>query len=264
MQSSVPSERTIDTSFPLAHLTDATPYHKFRFDGEVREFCDQDVLTPKNNLRVAKCIFVGDIAVGKTCVINRFGYGIFTNNYKATIGVDFDVQKFSILNLPFTLQIWDTAGQERFKCIATTYYRGAHVAVIVFDMSNVSSLASARKWLQEVLDSNQQKMPLVFLVGNKKELLCESAFAFMEKEAIKIAGELKAEYWSVSAQTGENIHELFSRIAALTFQEMIWREIDDKVETSKSQKRVSYSNKFIKLTREKKATKNCISVTCLK
>lgn len=96
--------RSIDT-FPLAHLTHATPYQRFRFDGEVREFCEQDAVTHKNNLRVAKCIFVGDIAVGKTCVINRFGYGIFTNNYKATIGVDFDVQKFSILNLPFTLQV---------------------------------------------------------------------------------------------------------------------------------------------------------------
>lgn len=55
--------------------------------------------------RVAKCIVVGDIAVGKTCLINRFGYDIFSNNYKATIGVDFDVQKFTILGVPFNLQV---------------------------------------------------------------------------------------------------------------------------------------------------------------
>ena len=97
-------ERAIE-KYPLAYSSDATPYQKFRFDSPVREFCDRDIMTPKNHLRVAKCVVVGDIAVGKTCMINRFGYHVFTNNYKATIGVDFDVQKFSILDIPFNLQV---------------------------------------------------------------------------------------------------------------------------------------------------------------
>lgn len=102
--SSVLSDRVLNT-FPLAYVGDGTPNHRFHFDSEVRDHCLQEALSP--NLRVAKCIFVGDIAVGKTCVINRFGYNVFTNNYKATIGVDFDVQKFSILNIPFNLQVCD-------------------------------------------------------------------------------------------------------------------------------------------------------------
>lgn len=76
-----------------------------RFDGDVREYVDREIQQAKSHLRVAKCIFVGDIAVGKTCLINRFGYNVFTNNYKATIGVDFDVQKFTILDRPFNLQV---------------------------------------------------------------------------------------------------------------------------------------------------------------
>jgi GTPase SAR1 family protein len=98
------SERTVSI-FPLAYDTLNTPYQKFRFDGPVREYCDLEMMTPKSHLRVAKCVVVGDIAVGKTCLINRFGYDVFTNNYKATIGVDFDVQKFSILDIPFNLQV---------------------------------------------------------------------------------------------------------------------------------------------------------------
>lgn len=108
-------ERTVE-KYPLAYCSDATPYQKFRFDGCVREFCDRDVMTPKNHLRVAKCVVVGDISVGKTCMINRFGYNVFTNNYKATIGVDFDVQKFNILDIPFNLQVSHSSPPKTLSC----------------------------------------------------------------------------------------------------------------------------------------------------
>ena len=33
--------------------------------------------------------------------------------------------EFNLLDILF-LYSWDTAGQERFKCMASSYYRGAH------------------------------------------------------------------------------------------------------------------------------------------
>jgi len=35
----------------------------------------------------------------------RFCHNVFDREYKATIGVDFEVEKFSILSMPFTLQL---------------------------------------------------------------------------------------------------------------------------------------------------------------
>lgn len=32
-------------------------------------------------------------------------------------------------------EIWDTAGQERYNSLAPMYYRGAHAAVIVYDIT---------------------------------------------------------------------------------------------------------------------------------
>ena len=37
--------------------------------------------------------------------IDRFCHGMYDRDYKATIGVDFEVEKFSILSVPFNLQM---------------------------------------------------------------------------------------------------------------------------------------------------------------
>ena len=63
-------------------------------------------------------VIVGNVGTGKTSLIQRFVNNSFSNDYKSTIGVDFEVEYFKILSVPFNLQIWDTAGQERFRCIA--------------------------------------------------------------------------------------------------------------------------------------------------
>ena len=40
--------------------------------------------------------------------VMRYTHNAFDMSYKATIGVDFEVEKYSILDVPFTLQMWDT------------------------------------------------------------------------------------------------------------------------------------------------------------
>ncbi|PNJ13787.1 LOW QUALITY PROTEIN: RAB36 isoform 3, partial [Pongo abelii] len=76
-------------------------------------------------LKLSKVVVVGDLYVGKTSLIHRFCKNVFDRDYKATIGVDFEIERFEIAGIPYSLQIWDTAGQEKFKCIASAYYRGA-------------------------------------------------------------------------------------------------------------------------------------------
>ncbi|KAM7312861.1 ras-related protein Rab-34 [Ixodes scapularis] len=136
--------------------------------------------------------------MGTPCV---FCHEVYDANYKATIGVDFEVEKFSVLHVPFSLQIWDTAGQERFRSITSAYYRGAQVVILVFDLSLASSLYNTPKWLEETLESNGGHDPLRFLVGTKKDLVSDGVLDGMEEDATKIARRLDAEYWSVSAKS---------------------------------------------------------------
>jgi Ras-related protein Rab-1A len=49
------------------------------------------------------------------------------------------------------LQIWDTAGQERFRTITSTYYRGAHAIIIVYDVTRLDTFSDIEAyWLGEV------------------------------------------------------------------------------------------------------------------
>lgn len=47
-------------------------------------------------------------------------------------------------------EIWDTAGQERYHSLAPMYYRGAHAAIIVYDVSSQESFARAKIWVKEL------------------------------------------------------------------------------------------------------------------
>ncbi|XP_041847291.1 ras-related protein Rab-36 isoform X2 [Melanotaenia boesemani] len=157
---------------------------------------------------------------------------VFERDYKATIGVDFEIERFEICGVPFSLQIWDTAGQEKFKCIASAYYRGAQVIVTVFDMADIKSLDHTRQWLEEAMKDNEPDSCFIFLVGTKTDLLPLEEVQRTEKDAMKIAAEMKAEFWAVSSKTGENVQGFFFRVAALAFEMCILKDTEKGVPAS--------------------------------
>ena len=67
-----------------------------------------------------------------------------------TIGVDFKLKNIEIDNKKIKLQIWDTAGQERFKTITTSYYKGAHAILIVFDITKKETFEHVKNWMQDI------------------------------------------------------------------------------------------------------------------
>ncbi|XP_018801825.1 PREDICTED: ras-related protein Rab-34 [Bactrocera latifrons] len=209
-------ERQLVRTFPAPYNEAISPFAEVKDFSKAVRFESQ--WQPKLKLRARKVILIGDVAVGKTTLVNRFCFDKFAEKYKATIGVDFEIENFNILGQGLTLEMWDTAGQERFKCIAQAYYRNANVIIVVFDMSKPETLNSATKWLKSALAVNTLQMPLTFLVGTKSDKLNRAEFVRVERLAAEIADGIKAEYWSVSARTGYKVVDFFQRVAALSYE----------------------------------------------
>ena len=50
-------------------------------------------------------------------------------------GLDPQATSIEMDGKPVQLQVWDTAGQERFRALTTSYYRGAHGVILVYDVN---------------------------------------------------------------------------------------------------------------------------------
>ncbi|NXC64454.1 RAB34 protein, partial [Aleadryas rufinucha] len=212
---------------PPCFRKEAALHPRPAFHPTVASAC-QEQRTGTVGFKISKIIVVGDLSVGKTCLINRFCKDTFDKNYKATIGVPAPSLHIPVTH-PLTSRApsrWDTAGQERFKCIASTYYRGAQAIVIVFDVNDVGSLEHTRQWLADALKENDPSNVILFLVGSKKDLSSPAQYSLMEKDALKVAQEMRAEYWAVSSLTGENVRDFFFRVAALTFENSVLAELE--------------------------------------
>ncbi|XP_077164966.1 ras-related protein Rab-36 [Paroedura picta] len=219
------SRDRIISHFPKWYTPEACLQFKDHFHTQVRSAC-QRRNTGAVGLKISKVVVVGDLYVGKTSLINRFCKDVFDRDYKATIGVDFEIERFEIVGVPYSLQIWDTAGQEKFKCIASAYYRGAEIIITVFDLADIQTLDHTKQWLQDALRENEPGSSFIFLVGTKKDLVSTAACERTELDAIRYANEMQAEYWSISAKTGENVKEFFSRVAALAFEKSMLMELE--------------------------------------
>jgi Ras-related protein Rab-1A len=109
------------------------------------------------------------------------------------------------------LQIWDTAGQERFRTITSSYYRGAHGIIVVYDVTDEDSFANVKTWLNEIdryANENVNKL----LVGNKSDLTEKKKVDYQTAKAF--ADEIGVPFLETSAKNATNVEQAFMTMAA--------------------------------------------------
>lgn len=167
-------------------------------------------------MEAIKFILIGDSGTGKSSIAQRYVDNCWNHSGLQTIGVEFHCKTIDIDGVRVKLQIWDTAGQDKFESLVRSYYRGAHVCAIVFDLTNPDSLNNLRLWHKKFRESSQAKV--VIAVGNKRDL----AVAIDWGEIDMVLEELGIDtYLEVSALTGEGVQTLFETCAR-----QAWRTMD--------------------------------------
>ena len=100
--------------------------------------------------------------VGKSSILERFVTSEFSEyDMTATTGVSFMSKLFKhngasikynvrspvadLVARPDKLKIWDTAGQEKYHALAPMYYKDAHIAIIVYDITDRETFRVMRK-----------------------------------------------------------------------------------------------------------------------
>jgi len=156
-----------------------------------------------------KVVIVGNGAVGKSSMIQKYCKGIFTAEYKKTIGVDFLEKRICVNGEDVRMMLWDTAGQEEFDCITRAYYRGAQACVLAFSCVDRESFKQVGRWKRKV-EEECGNIPMV-LVMTKMDLLYKAAMDSFEVE--KMSRNLGLPLIKTSVKENLNVSKVFYQLA---------------------------------------------------
>ncbi|MHA2296677.1 MAG: GTP-binding protein [Candidatus Hodarchaeales archaeon] len=172
-----------------------------------------------------KICLLGDGAVGKTALKERYLGKGFTTSYLLTIGADFAVKKLDLDGREVKFQIWDLAGQERFNTVRSLYYSGSHGALLVFDVTRSDSFRNVVKWIEEFRKHVKKEGVPLILIGNKIDIRDPNNVNHITTEmgtdlATKISemlhgSSMTTPYIETSALADVNVDDAFSNLAKI-------------------------------------------------
>ncbi|KAJ8719203.1 hypothetical protein PYW07_016759 [Mythimna separata] len=196
-----------------------------------------------------KILVIGESGVGKSSIILAFTTGDYNASFPATIGVDYKCKVMDVNGVKVKLGIWDTAGQERYRTLTSSFYRDAHGAILVYDVSEPKSLAKLNEWVEELQVYSTKKNIVCLVVGNKidkqnRAVTREQGQAFAQKHRML--------FIESSAKTQEGI--------SLAFEELVQKIIETPGlwETGGSSSNIRISNE----ERRQQEESSCYDYTC--
>jgi small GTP-binding protein len=182
----------------------------------------------------AKVVVLGDMNVGKTCLISRFVNDFFPDVPVNTIRDAHYPTPVNSLGTQVILDIWDTPGQEEYASCSTALLRDAICCVICYDAATQPRSATAPSSYDQVqvfadryrdigLDSG-----FVVVSANKCDRMDPQQQA---EEADRMQAQQNG-FWLrsflTSAKTGEGVKELFGFVAQKVLERPVIRATTDR------------------------------------
>ena len=165
-----------------------------------------------NNNEDNKVVLIGEMGVGKTCIIEQFISNDFNQDQDSTITAQFCKKDFEFPGgEKITLDIWDTAGQEKFRALTRIFYKNAKAVIIVYSITNKQTFDEAKNYWYEQVKQNCHSDVIIAIAANKCDLYEERKVS--DEEGEQFAKSIGAFFASTSAKNDSGITNLFENIA---------------------------------------------------
>lgn len=171
-------------------------------------------MPPRNYLRV-KVLSLGEMGVGKSCLIKRYCEQKFNPRYIATIGVDFGVRSVTVddgsgSSQEVKVNFWDLSGDVDYSEVRNEFAQDTQGALLVYDVTDRKSYLKLDSWLDEL--SRNEGRPIVTAVcANKVD---DAANRQVTEEEGRKWAELRGnvQYFETSAKSGQDVNAVFSAL----------------------------------------------------
>lgn len=159
-------------------------------------------------------VIVGDVGVGKSCLIKKFCSEKFVTTHAPTIGVDYGSKSASVNSMDTKIDFFDLSGDpDHFDVRIEFYKNNVNGILFVFDVTNEKSFESLGMWFEEADNYGISSETVKIVIGNKIDLYPREV---TEQQGKSFANRQKATYFETSAKTGARVDEGFQFILRKT------------------------------------------------
>jgi len=208
------SKTNKDSKGPVLFEENIEKHHKMKDDSSTT--IEKESTSLKTSSYMVKIVLIGDAAVGKTSIRQRYLGKGFQREHIATLGADFAATTRNIDEYNVKYQIWDLAGQPMFKNVRPRFYKGCFGSLAVFDITRKDTFQNLTSWIEELYKYSGRGVIPVIILANKTDLKEEREVSIKDaKEFIKKLNEKTKEhsienfFLETSAKTGLNIEKAF-------------------------------------------------------
>ncbi|XP_061162917.1 uncharacterized protein LOC133172119 isoform X2 [Saccostrea echinata] len=183
---------------------------------------------PRKSLTMAtgppnyKIILCGEYGVGKSSIFRRFMNDTFTleTGKKSTIGLDQSSRGFNISGTDVKLTLWDTGGMERMSFIGSSYYRGAHAALLCYSIKNKDTFTILSQYILDIVMNAEGAK--IFLCGNMADCDGEDQVTDADIENFeRECGDVLSGMYKISCKDNSGVFDMFKDMARVLHQEAL-------------------------------------------
>ncbi len=181
---------------------------------------EEDIIFQPRTEAIYKIVVIGDPAVGKTSLLKKYSSAKFQEKYIPTIGVNIVKKEIGIninnKEINVALMLWDLAGQSQFYMLHRPYFNGADGIILVFDVTRTETFSNMNNWFNTAVKFGLTARVPRLLIGNKIDLKDERKIVL--PHATHLSKKISAPYFETSALTGDNVQEIFTKIAEQVYR----------------------------------------------